>query len=368
MSADGPDTGAPLNFPTPEPPEAHAPTHSAGGSDPVDVTDLDGYPNNPSLFLRGDGQFATPGGGGDVSGPGAAVTDRTIAVWDGTSGTMLTDTGVTIDGSNNLATAGTVTASNLDNAGDPRPPTAHGATHENGGGDEINVDGLSGLLADPQTPLGHAATHAPGGSDPLATAAAVAVGGANAEGSATSFARADHTHEVTAVVESSGPTALGIGGIADGEFLRRVGTEVVGAVPRSRSRALFGLQALANLDAEFKFLNIAGLLDVALSGTVGIAAQFIAPGPGRLGAAVRLLADVSTTLNAGGIRISVNGSAAATFGGGTVIGTASATSVAIPGGPFVFSGGDLITLELDFPVFGARTIQAALDLDLDLAA
>lgn len=33
------------------------------------------------------------------------------------------------------------------------PPEAHGISHQNGGGDEISVAGLSGLLADPQTPL-----------------------------------------------------------------------------------------------------------------------------------------------------------------------------------------------------------------------
>jgi len=32
---------------------------------------------------------------------------------------------------------------------------AHAATHENGGSDQVNVAGLTGLLADPQTPLIH---------------------------------------------------------------------------------------------------------------------------------------------------------------------------------------------------------------------
>lgn len=34
-------------------------------------------------------------------------------------------------------------------------PTAHAASHQNGGGDEMSVAGLSGLLADDQTPLDH---------------------------------------------------------------------------------------------------------------------------------------------------------------------------------------------------------------------
>lgn len=45
-------------------------------------------------------------------------------------------------------------------------PAAHDASHENGGGDELSVAGLSGLLADAQTPLGHQASH-DGGADDL---------------------------------------------------------------------------------------------------------------------------------------------------------------------------------------------------------
>lgn len=43
----------------------------------------------------------------------------------------------------------------------------HAATHQDGGPDEINVTGLSGLLADPQTPLAHAPSHKEGGADQL---------------------------------------------------------------------------------------------------------------------------------------------------------------------------------------------------------
>jgi hypothetical protein len=43
----------------------------------------------------------------------------------------------------------------------------HAASHENGGGDEISVAGLSGVLADPQTPTAHAASHSAGSSDPI---------------------------------------------------------------------------------------------------------------------------------------------------------------------------------------------------------
>ena len=49
-------------------------------------------------------------------------------------------------------------------------PTAHAATHENGGADEISVLGLSGLLADGQTPLAHKTSHENGGADEISVA------------------------------------------------------------------------------------------------------------------------------------------------------------------------------------------------------
>lgn len=63
----------------------------------------------------------------------------------------------------------------------------HHEKHEDGGADEIDVTGLSGLLADPQI--------------------------------------------TDTVRESSGPTNLPIGAIADGEFLKRSGASVVSGVP-----------------------------------------------------------------------------------------------------------------------------------------
>ncbi len=50
---------------------------------------------------------------------------------------------------------------------DGQTPLAHAATHENGGADEIDVTGLSGLLSDPQTPTAHASSHSDGGSDEI---------------------------------------------------------------------------------------------------------------------------------------------------------------------------------------------------------
>jgi hypothetical protein len=46
-------------------------------------------------------------------------------------------------------------------------PAAHHTTHEDGGMDELDVTGLSGLLDDPQTPANHAPSHQNGGGDEL---------------------------------------------------------------------------------------------------------------------------------------------------------------------------------------------------------
>lgn len=73
----------------------------------------------------------------------------------------------------------------------------------------------------------HAARHLPGGSDALTTAApAQGIGGGNSSGSAASFARSDHDHTIR---ETGGPTNLTVGAVADGQFLKRVGTAIVGA-------------------------------------------------------------------------------------------------------------------------------------------
>jgi len=49
----------------------------------------------------------------------------------------------------------------------PPPVTAHASQHEDGGTDELNVDGLSGTLASPQPYADHASEHQDGGDDQL---------------------------------------------------------------------------------------------------------------------------------------------------------------------------------------------------------
>lgn len=55
------------------------------------VSDLQSFPGGTTNFLRADGTFAAPpggGGSGDVVGPASSVNDR-IAVFDGTTGKLL---------------------------------------------------------------------------------------------------------------------------------------------------------------------------------------------------------------------------------------------------------------------------------------
>ena len=67
-------------------------------------------------FLSNDGtgllSWSSPAGGGNVTGPGSS-TSTAIARYNGTTGTVIQNSGVTIDGSNNIAGAGGVSASGL---------------------------------------------------------------------------------------------------------------------------------------------------------------------------------------------------------------------------------------------------------------
>lgn len=57
---------------------------------------------NATFFTIGKFGSATSSSGGDVYGPSPPVTDTSIVLFDGTSGKLLQDSGVTIDGSDNL--------------------------------------------------------------------------------------------------------------------------------------------------------------------------------------------------------------------------------------------------------------------------
>lgn len=81
----------------------------------------------------------------------------------------------------------------------------HASSHENLGGDEIDVTGLSGELADPQPPKAHAADHAAAGGDPLDVTTL-----AGYPGGGTTFLRDDGTF--AAPPGGSGASLTRIGG------------------------------------------------------------------------------------------------------------------------------------------------------------
>ena len=91
-------------------------------------------------------------------------------------------------------------------------PTAHAASHADGGADEISVVGLSGLLADAQTPLAHAATHASAGADAVTVTAL-----AGFPGGTTTFLRADATFAAPAGGSGTGDV-VGPASAVDGEI------------------------------------------------------------------------------------------------------------------------------------------------------
>lgn len=128
--------------------KTHASRHIAGSSDTLVIDTLGAptdnplcnvsiaahgfcpkLPNNTTQFLRADGSWAVPtgGGSGDVVGPGSSAVNN-IPTFANTSGKLIQDSGVSIN---------------------------HHTRHEDGGADELSVAGLSGLLADSQTPLTH---------------------------------------------------------------------------------------------------------------------------------------------------------------------------------------------------------------------
>lgn len=61
-------------------------------------------------------------------------------------------------GTNNITNVGAINSIDI---------ADHSGRHENGGPDEISVQGLSGVLADPQTPIAHASFHVAGGQDEI---------------------------------------------------------------------------------------------------------------------------------------------------------------------------------------------------------
>jgi hypothetical protein len=152
-----------------------------------------------------DGSAWTPtASSGDVQGP-ASATANAVALYNGTTGKLIKNSTLVVDGSGNITGAGT----------------------------------YNGV-----TVTAHAARHAPGGADALGTAAPTqGIGAANTEGTASTFARSDHNH----TLRTDG-VDLTIGTIADGQYLKRVGTVIEGAAAAGAAKTLTG-NFVGTLDA-----------------------------------------------------------------------------------------------------------------------
>jgi hypothetical protein len=90
-------------------------------------------------FLRGDGVWATPAGGGDVTGPGSSVNTG-IATWSGTSGTALLSNNLTIAGQT-ISTPTTGTPTPVVVVGGSATGAIGGALHLFGGGSSSSGGG-----------------------------------------------------------------------------------------------------------------------------------------------------------------------------------------------------------------------------------
>jgi hypothetical protein len=97
---------------------------ATGGQLPVMTSTVGGAvptpPNNTTTFLRGDGTFAAPAGGGDVVGPGSS-TDNALARFDLATGKLIQNSVLIVDDSGNIVgptagfkiTGGTSTTADL---------------------------------------------------------------------------------------------------------------------------------------------------------------------------------------------------------------------------------------------------------------
>lgn len=177
--------------------------------------------NNAAHFMNGQGAWATPAGGGG----GTYTADELTLHLNGSNVFSIKSGGITdtqVASANKDGTAGTAslrtlgtsatqaTAGNDSRLSDARTPTAHAATHKNGGGDEVAV-ATAAANAIPKAGAGGtlSATWLPALSGDVTSSA----------GSAATT--------VGKITETGGPTTLTIGTITDGQFLKRAGSTVV---------------------------------------------------------------------------------------------------------------------------------------------
>lgn len=179
-----------------------------------------------------------------AKGPGSAA-NQDIVIFNGTSGALFSDSGIGIgnvptsgEASALAGTSGTpgsgnkyVTDSDSRNT-NARTPTTHASTHQNGGSDEVSTAtaaanaipkaGGAGTLAIGWFPLGSSSSSVTVGNDSRLSDSRAPSGSAGG-----SLSGNYPNPGVAKLNETSGPTALTIGAINDGECLKRVSGTVV---------------------------------------------------------------------------------------------------------------------------------------------
>ncbi|MEY4581293.1 MAG: hypothetical protein RL701_5996 [Pseudomonadota bacterium] len=329
-------------------PTAHASTHLPGGTDalttaaPVALTV--GGSNAAGVaasFTRSDHAHALPafgtGAGTFAQGNDARFADARVPTahatthQDGGSDELNVGglSGVLADPQPPIigATGTTAVAGNDSRLTNARTPTAHAASHQDGGADEISVTGLSGVLADPQPPIiGSGAAQAVAGNDsrltnsrapsgsatgdlsgtypapsvaivggvaaatiaanlPATAEKAALAGSSGTPGSGNKYvtdADARNTNsrapsgsasgdlgnsypspKVVAVTETSGPTQLTIGSVTVGQILIRSGSTLIGTTPSPGTVGLGGSKPLWTIPTS------PGTIDDEFEGTAG---------------------------------------------------------------------------------------------------
>ncbi len=137
-------------------PSAHAASHEDGGGDEISVAGLSGLLADDQNAVAEDG-IDTSAIHDDAAGEIAAVASKVTPT---TADLLLIEDAAATNAKKSITIASLPAAA----------PATHASSHEDGGGDEISVAGLSGLLGDAQTPVTHASSHEDGGGDEISVA------------------------------------------------------------------------------------------------------------------------------------------------------------------------------------------------------